>query len=525
MDAYSRSYSVDVTSAAVDRLSTEGKQPCCLNAHYRVQCVKTRAAAGVLVLSAGVFSSVCLLRSLLFVKILATSLPCPWCVTLNFVLTFTAVVVYPLPGYLADVYWQRFGVMKCGLFLIWSGALATVVVSLLDSDYYVNQYVDASSLKPVYITLLVLVSLGTSAFHANIVPFGLEQLHASSSEEIVAFMHSYLWVEMLGVAVAYVFSCLPLQGLHVALLCFTLTTLVVVGMVASQYHVVIERTSKPLSLKHVLQVLRRSTHKGINPSGRHVNEAKAALRILFILVLFGLTTYTNVAGIFIVDLLSSEFSPGSEPPKQVCYLKVASISLPFLLVVPLYHFILHPLFHRYVPGILNRAVAGLFLYTLGALSLFVLETVGRYSLKVEDAPCFLAMVVPSIGPTLNLSYHWLVLVHIINAMGLFAVTSAIYEFISAKSPYSARGLMVGLMYASSGVGRLAGFGVLLGFRYGYVSLGIDQSPCELWYYATNVALSVVSLCVFVLAVKIYELRQNASATQDVDHWSYQSTNL
>ena len=499
----------------------EQKQRRCF-AHYRVQCVKTKAAIIVLLLSAGVFCAACLLRSLLLVKILATSLPCPWCITLNFVLTFTAVIVYPVPGYLADVYYQRFGVMKCGLLLNWSGALATVVVTLLDSQHYVS----ASNLKPAYIILLTLITIGTSAFHANIVPFGLEQLQSSSSEEIVAFMHSYLWLEILGVGVAYVFSCAQVPVVYIALLCFALTTVVVVGMECSQHYMVIERTSKPLSLKYLLHALQQSTHQRISErislTGQQLSDIKTALKILLILVLFGLTTFTNVAGIFVSDLLSYEFSPGGEPPQQVCYLKVASVIIPFLTVIPLYHFLLHPFLHRYIPSILNRVVAGLALYTLVGTCLFAMETAGHYSTKIHT-PCFLSVSFPSAAP-LTLSYHYLIIVHVINAVALFAVTSAIYEFISAKSPYSVKGLMVGLMYASSGMGRLAGFVLLLVFRYKYDS-SISHSPCGLWYYAINIVFSVGSLCVFVLAVRSYERKQVASPSRGLDHWSYESTDL
>eukprot|EP00731_Ephydatia_muelleri_P011664 Em0006g558a len=505
------------------------QMPCL--AHYRFQCVKTKAAVRVLLLSAGLFCAVCVLRGLLFVKLLATSLPLPWCVTLNFVLTFTAVVVYPAPGYLGDVYYRRFGVMKCGLSLVWCGALATTIATLLDDHHYV----DESNLRPVYITFLTLISVGTSAFHANIVPFGLEQLQASSSEEIVAFTHCYLWIEMLGVAVAYVFSCVQAQEtLYVALSCFVLTTGVVIGMVECEHHVVIERTSKPLSLKYILGIVQlqcnvqQPPNERNNLTGRQLSEVIAAFQIMPILVVFGLATVTNVHSVFVVDLLSSEFSSVGEPPQQACYIKVVSVIVPFLAIIPLYHFALHPFLHRCVPSILNRIVVGLALYTLGTIYVFILEAAGHYSTQ-SNAQCFLSTETQVTTASVGISYHWLIVLHIINAIALFAATSAIYEFIAAKSPYSVKGLMVGLMYASSGIGRLVGLGVLLVFGYQYqhisASFHTDPSSCGLWYYALNIVLSLGVMCLFVLAARNYERKQNTLSSQGVDHWTHQSTNV
>ena len=524
MDAYTSS----VESVEADCILKRKQTPCF--AHYRFQCVKTKAAVSVLVLGAGAFSAASTLSGLLFVKLLATTtLPLPWCVTLNFVFTFTAVIVYPVPGYLGDVYFKRFGIMKCGLFLVWTGALATVIAIVLDD----NNLVDGSTLRPAYITLLTLISIGKSAFHANIVPFGLEQMQASPSEEIVAFTHSYLWIEMLGVAVSYILSCVQFQKTYIALSCFVLATGVMVGMVLCQHLVVIERTSKPLTLKYILGILQLqcNVRKPANVSRdnqtveRQLSDVAAAFNILPVLVAFGLATVTNIGSIFVVDLLSSEFSSAGESPQQVCYLKVMSMVVPFLAIVPLYHFTLHPFLHRYVPSILNRIVIGLSLYALGTIYVFVLEAAGHHPGQ-GGAQCFLSTDIWRAVTTVGISYHSLLVLHVINAMALFAVTSAIYEFIAAKSPYSVRGLMVGLMYSSSGFGRLAGLGMLLAFGYtnGQIS-DSDPSKCGLWYYAFNIGISLGVLCLFVLAARNYKRKQNILTSEGMDHWSYQSTNV
>ena len=52
------------------------------------------------------------------------------------------------------------------------------------------------------------------------------------------------------------------------------------------------------------------------------------------------------------------------------------------------------------------------------------------------------------------NYKWLLIPHITNGWAIFLVVVTTLEFSVAQSPRQMRGLMVGLCYATYGIGRL-----------------------------------------------------------------------
>lgn len=102
------------------------------------------------------------------------------------------VFVYPLAGWLADVRFGRYNVMHTSLWLMWGGALASSVVSVVQSVVP----------DGVSTTILVITNIfmfcGFAGFHVNVIPFGTDQLLEAMSREVSAFIHWLIWVWMLG---------------------------------------------------------------------------------------------------------------------------------------------------------------------------------------------------------------------------------------------------------------------------------------------------------------------------------------
>ena len=111
---------------------------------------------------------------------------------------------YPVAGWIADAKVGRYKVIRASLLLMWLGSLGLLLLSLvnycviyypdLDAFNVNNRYGIASNLTiPFAIFVYVLNAVGNAGFHANIIPFGLDQMEDGSTEEHSAFIHWYYW--------------------------------------------------------------------------------------------------------------------------------------------------------------------------------------------------------------------------------------------------------------------------------------------------------------------------------------------
>ncbi len=102
---------------------------------------------------------------------------------------------YPLAGWLADTKFGRYGVMRASMRLMWVGSVVLLLVLIVrykftypSPDGGVNK-----ATIPFLIVVYIINSIGLAGFHANVIPFGLDQMEGSSAEQFSAFIHWYYW--------------------------------------------------------------------------------------------------------------------------------------------------------------------------------------------------------------------------------------------------------------------------------------------------------------------------------------------
>ena len=122
------------------------------------------------------------------------------------------LLVYPLAGYLADVRFGRYKVVKCCLCAKWSEIIAAIVIGIVFNailwptafvgiDYLTTSMVIAFivvSCIIIIVTFLAL-SVGLAAFAANVVQFGIDQLQDFPARDSFLFIHWYLFTYFIGV--------------------------------------------------------------------------------------------------------------------------------------------------------------------------------------------------------------------------------------------------------------------------------------------------------------------------------------
>ena len=102
----------------------------------------------------------------------------------------------PFAGWLADVYFGWYKVIRWSMWIMWVGSMLTtttsVVAQLVDSYYSIFNYIS--------ITIFIIVAISFGGYQANIIQFGLDQLQDASAIEITAGMygHTLLVMQLFG---------------------------------------------------------------------------------------------------------------------------------------------------------------------------------------------------------------------------------------------------------------------------------------------------------------------------------------
>ena len=103
----------------------------------------------------------------------------------SYIIVILTTLLCPLLlGWVADVYWGRYKMIRRSLFIMWLATIALGIVSVLPL---------ADSLPNAAILFAALLfSLG--AVQTNIVQFGIDQMPDASSANITSFSNWYIWV-------------------------------------------------------------------------------------------------------------------------------------------------------------------------------------------------------------------------------------------------------------------------------------------------------------------------------------------
>ena len=131
----------------------------------------------------------------------------------------------PFAGWLADVYFGRYKVIRWSMWIMWVGSMlattTSVLAQLVDSYYSIFNYIS--------ITIFTIVAISFGGYQANIIQFGLDQLQDASAIEITAFMRWYVWTYFISHATfQFTLSCLKTEYhiLGQILVCISLTIVI-----------------------------------------------------------------------------------------------------------------------------------------------------------------------------------------------------------------------------------------------------------------------------------------------------------
>ena len=180
-----------------------------------------------------------------------------------------------------------------------------------------------------------------------------------------------------------------------------------------------------------------------------------------------------------------------------------------VVAIPLYILLVYPHIKRWVPRIIYRMGIGMALKVASVITMFIIQVVANYTASHEYRCLFLSDYRNTIfTQTLEFPMQTLIIINMLNGVSSPLIKITILEFISAQSPHTMKGLLLGVFYAFRGLFII--LGCVATFPFAQEKLWGDHRgifDCGFYYYLSNGVLGVIGLVVFLMAARRYRNRE------------------
>ena len=405
-------------------------------------------------------------------------------------------------------------------------------------------------LGPPVIIGTVLFFSSIVAFNANVIQFGLDQLHDSPTEHLVLFIHwyvliSYFATELIKISVSTLSSLcsffydssalsMSLVGIVsvflVVVFLFLFISLCVAFCKRHTWFLSDSGSRNPYKLVYKVISFSREHRNPIRCSAftycedelpsrldlgkekyggpfttEQVEDVKAFLDIFKVLLVFGPLFAVERSISFLLPLFSKHlfgiFYPCS-------FSNEGFPSLIVILLLVFYIILLRPLVQSYIPSMLKRIGLGMILMVTPILCFFILDTIGHTTTSAESYGAQICFLTDAYGlVTLVKTNSALLLIPIFaNISGSMIFYIAVYEFLYSQSPHSMKGLMIGTFFAIRGAFQLLGALVFIFPFLAWNSMSSFPS-CGFVYYLVNMVVAFLGMIAFIWVAKKYQNRQ------------------
>ena len=470
---------------------------------------------------------------------------------------------FPLAGFLADVKYGRYKTTLRSLFII-----------LISIPCYIGSVIlliAFDSLEVIILSVLlgsmafIFSYVGLAGFTANVVQFGMDQLHDSPGEDRTLFIHWYVWGFFATVTIAQLgwnlskdfhhnFESFNYQYIGISLLAsiilFMLVFLIItlclarcrrswfliepggvnpyklvyrVTKFAYQHKTPVRRSAFTYCEDEIPRGLDLGKEKyGGSFTTEQVEDVKVFYGILKVLLSFG--------GVFFLDFAASSVLPmyafhtssyfnndmivlfNGTLPQHILLNKGLLSPLLISICIPLYLCLLRPFISQYVPGMLKRMGLGMILALLSLIASFTMDTVGHMTSEPNTTTCMFTYFVGSNYSDENdvpipLDSSLLIVQLTLSALSHMLIYTAVFEFICSQSPHSMKGLLIGLLYAIKGLYQVLATLLVVPFAVGYLHHSSDHFSCGFSYYLVNIVVGLIAVAVYVCVAKRYRYRE------------------
>ena len=500
-----------------------------------------------------------------------------WTVLGAYTLLALIRLIYPLSGFLADTYCGRYKAIMISFSVLLVAMLSLSISAVIGF----TQNFDLSNEKRIVpFTLFVIISLllitaGLAGYQANIVQFGLDQLLEAPSRDLGLFIHWLMWTHTLGGFVIHVlFALLPchlgnddpfhstwtsvLSSLPLVYLVVLIFLLIFICYNHSWFYSEPGQNNPYKMVYKVLNFaqkhkhpLRRSAFTYCDDEIPHridfgkeryggpftteqVENVKTFLRIVLVLVTLGPVFMLEVpASYYIFPFFALHISKSVELRNESCesvprWVILESGGLGYIvsiLFLPVYIWVIYSLLQNRIPKILCRLWCAFVMALVGVTSMLVIDLVGHILYKHntkspgQNGMCMFTIGLGKGHMPLNVPSTVNIIPSLFLNLGFLLVQITAFEFISAQSPISMKGLLVGVYFAIKGVFQAISAVSVVPFALQRIWTDkLSKNPpvtnCAFGYYLFTITVAVVGLILFSVVVKRYRYRQRDERPYD-----------
>ena len=446
---------------------------------------------------------------------------------------------YPLAGFLADNKIGRYKTIIRSLQLLFGCFLIGIItcVPLLFLLYFIDEAFYA--LYGIIVTLALIflpMTVGFVGFNANIIQFGMDQLHDSPMDHQSLFIHWYVCVYYS----AEFISRLPWEFFQIStytvaavLLSFILivmlllcTVFLIIAHRNRHWFLVDPARVNPYKLVYEITKFARRHKVPLNrsaftyweeelPTGLDLGKAKyggpfTTEQVEAVKAFYGILKILFALGpVFFLSFALDPTLYWNILPTNTTYgqQKFGTLltqnffhSLVVVVILLVYLIIIRPFRIFAIPKMLKRIGIGIIFFIVSLVCAFGLTTAIYHQNGIEN--CIGSNEIS------NKTHLW-------HNIGIFFVQScclplsniliytALYEFICAQSPHSMKGLLIGLSFTIKGFFQALAAVMVIFFNF----IDFHSLNCDTWYYMINIILGLVIFTVYVLVARRYKYRQ------------------
>ena len=118
-------------------------------------------------------------------------------------------LLYPVFGWIAEVCFSNFKMIKCSFVILLMSSVTIVTLSIvymvIHPSYQTATYMYISG-DVIAATFLLITTAGLGMFESNAIQFGMDQMLEASSEQLSSFIHLYFWCAHIGPLVLFYFA-------------------------------------------------------------------------------------------------------------------------------------------------------------------------------------------------------------------------------------------------------------------------------------------------------------------------------
>ena len=490
----------------------------------------------------------------------------------------TVIAIFsPMAGLLTDIRFSRYKAILCSSYAIIAHTISFIVFSTV---ILCSASFDLKSIQSKISLSLIIVYVGIFAvvymvFIVNGIQFGMDQLHASPTEDSILYIHWYVWIYYtcsliteiswnLLIYDSWYFENIKSNNLQISGLCMAVVILIVLILMLTVSLCVVSYREvwflfQPAGVnpyKLVYKVvrfayqhkvpLRRSAFTFCDEESqtrldvgklkyggpfttKQVEDVKAFWGILKVLISIGpafllqtvmqslLPLFAKHGNIFLPNPNSTGHVDEVHLEGVTRYILISNGLLSPLLVViciPFYLCWIRPQILYHIPGMLRRIGLSILLMTLSLSSTFLMDVMVHVN-NTENSGCMFKAItkyqptdsefIPDAfsSPPLYQSMYFFITQHVLSALADMLLDIAVLEFICSQSPYSMKGLLLGIFFTIRSL--FQGIAFVSFIPFGTV-WKIESLSCGSGFYAMYIVISLFEFVLFSCISKRYKYR-------------------